>query len=47
MDWAGAQALTDKALEAKQNHPLVPRTSARLEPDYAVLHQELKRPGVT
>ena len=47
VDWAIAQTLTDEALEAKQNHPLVPRTSARLEPDYAVLHQELKRPGVT
>jgi transposase len=47
VDWAGAQALTDEALEAKLYRPPVPRTSLRLEPDYAFIHQELKRPGVT
>ena len=47
VDWAGAQALTDEALEAKLYRPPVPRASARLEPDYAAIHQELKRPGVT
>ena len=47
VDWAIAQTLTDEALEAKLYRPPVPRASAQLEPDYAAIHQELKRPGVT
>lgn len=47
VDWAIAQTLDDAALEAKLYRPPVPRCSRQLEPDYAWIHQELKRPGVT
>ena len=47
VDWATAQTLTDEALEARLYKPPVARASARLEPDFAQIHQELKRPGVT
>ena len=47
VDWATAQMLTDEALEARLYKPPVARASARLEPDFAQIHQELKRPGVT
>lgn len=47
VDWAVAQTLTDEALEARLYRPAVPRQSRQLEPDYAWIHQELKRPGVT
>ena len=47
VDWATAQTLTDEALEARLYKPPVARASARLEPDFALIHQELKRPGVT
>ena len=47
VDWALAQTLTDAELEARVYRPPVPRASSRLEPDYALIHQELKRPGVT
>ena len=47
VDWALAQTLTDEALEARLYRPPVPRANARLDPDFALVHQELKRPGVT
>ena len=47
VDWAVAQTLTDEELEARLYRPAVPRASRQLEPDYAWIHQELKRPGVT
>ncbi len=47
VDCAGAQRLTDGELESRLYRPPVPRASTQLEPDYAHIHQELKRPGVT
>src|SRR6267154_1194460 len=47
VDWAAAQQLTDEQLEARLYRPPVPRASRQLEPDYAHIHQELKRQGVT
>jgi len=47
VDWAAAQQFTDEQLEARLYQPPVPRASRQLEPDYAHIHQELKRPGVT
>lgn len=47
VDWALAQTLTDDELEARLYRPAVPRSARHLEPDYAYIHQELKRPGVT
>jgi transposase len=39
--------LSDDELQARLYPPPRPRSSTRQEPDYAGLHQELKRPGVT
>jgi transposase len=47
VDWATAQSLSDEQLEARLFAPPVARASRHLEPDYALIHQELKRPGVT
>jgi transposase len=47
VDWALAQSLSDDELEARLYRPAVPRSSRQLEPDYAWIHQELKRAGVT
>ena len=47
VDWAVAQGLSDDELESRLYRPPVPRSSHQLEPDYAWIHQELKRPGVT
>jgi transposase len=47
VDWPAAQRLSDEELEAKLFQPAVPRAARHLEPDYALIHQELKRPGVT
>lgn len=47
VDWALAQTLDDTELEARLYRPAVARASTHLEPDYALIHQELKRPGVT
>jgi transposase len=47
VDWTLAQTLSDEELEARLYRPAVPRASRQLEPDYAWIHQELKRPGVT
>lgn len=47
VDWVTAQTLDDAALEARLYGPPVPRASTQLEPDFALVHQELKRPSVT
>ncbi len=47
LDWTTAQTLSDGELEARLYRPPAPRADARLEPDFALIHQELKRPGVT
>ena len=47
VDWAAAQALSDEELESRLYRPPVPRSSRQLEPDYAWIHQELKRSSVT
>jgi transposase len=47
VDWAVVQTLSDEELEARLYRPAVPRAARHLEPDYALIHQELKRPGVT
>lgn len=47
IDWAEVQGLDDASLEARLYQPAVPRSARHLEPDFAYLHQELKRPGVT
>ena len=39
--------MSDDELQARLYPPPRPRSSTRQEPDYAGLHQELKRPGVT
>ena len=45
--WPQAAMLSDDELQSRLYPPPRPRSSTRHEPDYAVLHQELKRPGVT
>jgi transposase len=47
IDWPGAQGLDDTALEARLYRPALPRASHQLAPDFALVHQELKRAGVT
>jgi transposase len=47
VDWSVAQGLSDEGLEARLYQAAVPRAAHHLEPDYALIHQELKRPGVT
>lgn len=47
VDWAVAQSLTDEEFEAQVCRPAVPCSSRHLEPDFAYIHQELRRPGVT
>lgn len=47
LDWEQAQHLSDEELQARLYRPPVARQSRHLEPDYAQLHRELKRPGVT
>jgi transposase len=47
VDWATAQTLSDAELETRLYRPPVLRADIRLEPDFALIHQELKRPGVT
>ncbi|ALT77387.1 IS21 family transposase [Paucibacter sp. KCTC 42545] len=47
LDWNAAQALSDAELQGRLYRPAVARQSRHLEPDYATLHIELKRPGVT
>ena len=45
--WTLAQGLTDEQLEARLYRPALPRSSHQLAPDFSLVHQELKRPGVT
>ena len=47
VDWELAQAFSDEDLEARLYRPAVSRGSHQLAPDFGVVHQELKRPGVT
>jgi transposase len=47
IDWPLASTLSDEELQKRLYPPPRPRSSHRQEPDYAELHQELKRPGVT
>ena len=47
VDWDVAQTLDDEALEARLYRPALPRSSQQLAPDFAVVHQELKRADVT
>jgi transposase len=47
VDWEIAQGLSDEQLEARLYRPAVPRSSHQLAPDFAQVHQELKRAGVT
>jgi transposase len=47
IDWPLANTLSDEELQARLYPPPRPRSSQRREPDYAALHHELKRPGVT
>jgi len=47
VDWPLAQTLSDEQLEARLYRPALPRSSHQLAPDFAHIHQELKRPGVT
>jgi transposase len=47
VDWAQAQALSDQELQARLYKPPVARASRHLEPDFAHIHRELRRPGVT
>src|SRR5450631_3330981 len=47
VDWAAAQSLSDEDLDARLFRPAVPRSSHQLAPDFALVHQELKRAGVT
>ena len=47
VDWKLAQSLSDEDLEARLYRPALPRSSHQCAPDFGVVHQELKRPGVT
>jgi transposase len=47
VDCEVAESLSDEELEAKLYRPPVPRASHQLAPDFALVHQELKREGVT
>lgn len=47
LDWEQVQHLSDKELQVRLYRPPVARQSRHLEPDYAHLHSELKRAGVT
>jgi len=47
VDWATTQTLTDDELDARLYLPALPRSSHQLAPDFALVHQELKRAGVT
>jgi transposase len=47
VDWDAAQTLSDEGLDARLYRPALPRSSHQLAPDFALVHQELKRAGVT
>jgi transposase len=47
LDWAAVQELSDSELETRLYGRLSTRDPSYTEPNYAWIHQELKRPGVT
>jgi transposase len=47
VDWAIAQTLSDEELEARLYRPALTRSSHQPTPDFGLVHQELKRAGVT
>jgi len=47
VDWDIAQTLSVEELEARLYRAALPRSSHQLAPDFANVHQELKRAGVT
>ncbi len=47
LSWPEACTLDDDALRARVYPPPAPRSARHLEPNWAELHQELKRPGMT
>ena len=47
VDWNVALTLSDQELEAKLYRAALPRNSKQLLPDFADVHTELKRAGVT
>ena len=47
VDWALVERLTDEQLQARLYRPALRRSSHQLAPDFALVHQELKRAGVT
>lgn len=47
LNWNEAQHLSDEELQARLYRPPVARQARQFEPDYAHLHSELKRAGVT
>jgi len=47
VDWDTAQTLSDEELEARLYRTAVPLSSYQLAPDFGLIHQELKRAGVT
>ncbi|MDP3866525.1 MAG: hypothetical protein Q8Q75_17660 [Rhodoferax sp.] len=47
VDWVVAQTLSDQELEAKLYKAALPRNSKQALPDFAQIHTELKRAGVT
>jgi transposase len=47
VDCAVADGLDDAELESRLYRPAVPRASHQLAPDFGLIHQELKRSGVT
>ena len=47
-EWAHGPAMSEAEIEARLGRPAGPiPASARIQPDYALIHQELKRKGVT
>src|SRR5665647_445410 len=47
VDWSVAQTLSDQELESRLYRPALARNSKQQLPDFAHVHQELKRAGVT
>ncbi|MDD4886534.1 MAG: hypothetical protein PHO64_06370 [Thiomonas sp.] len=47
VDCAVADGLDDAELESRLYRPAAPRASHQLATDFGLIHQELKRPGVT
>jgi transposase len=47
VDWVAAQSLSDEELESRLYRPALTRATHQVAPDFALVHHELKRPGVT